>query len=88
VSDYIKRDEVTDEMEKLRDGFYGDYPKAIAKMFIVIASTAPAENVIPVVRCRDCIESGSNMKRSTFCYLFDKEMDMDFYCANGKEKNA
>ena len=48
----------------------------------------PVADVIRVVRCKDCIESGSNMKRSTFCYLFDKEMDMDFYCANGKEKNA
>ena len=88
MSEYVKRDGVTDEMEKLADGFFGDYPKAIAKMFIVIANTVPSEDVIPVVRCRDCIESGSNMKRSTFCYLFDKEMDMDFYCAHGKEKNA
>ena len=48
----------------------------------------PIADCVCVVRCKDCAESNSNYKGKTFCFLFDKEMDMDFYCANGKEKNA
>lgn len=86
MSEYIKREDVI--MEISADNSLSSHDSVDRFSIIDRMKRIPAADVEPVVRCKDCIESGSNMKRSTFCYLFDKEMDMDFYCANGKEKNA
>ena len=83
MAEYIKRDVVMKEImaTKWMDGHDGD-------MAMAIAASAPAADVAPVVRCKDCKHSWEDI--GGLCCSHGACVDLtvpgDFYCAYGERK--
>ena len=51
-----------------------------------IADMLIANDVVPVVRCKDCIDSAM-YSYGRFCECHGHYVDDEFYCANGERKD-
>lgn len=83
MAEYIKRDVVMRGImaAKWMDGYDG-------AMAMAIAVSAPAADVAPVVRCRDCKYSYEDIDGLTCIYgpCVDCTVPDDFYCKYGERE--
>ena len=84
ADEYIKRSDVLDNIAIGRT-VYPDCKKAFDGMEVEV-NRFPAEDVQPVVRCKDC-KSLSFVDR--FCYKNSIFVcNMEWFCADGKRKDG
>lgn len=58
--------------------------KAVESVF----TDAPAADVVPVVRCRECIYRKNERKDILFCDNFERDMLPDDFCSVGERKEG
>lgn len=65
-------------------------PEDISGMDVCgLIMSAPALDVAPVVRCRNCESAETFDDRNTlWCRKYAFSVECDFYCASGKEKTG
>ena len=90
MAEYIKRDVVMKEImaAKWMDGYDG-------AMAMAIAASAPAADVAPVVRCKDCKHKGwvqepCHGKSVDYCKIWDctlRNLEATF-CSYGEQKDG
>lgn len=87
MAEYIKRDVVMNGImgAKWMDGYDG-------AMAMEIAASAPAADVAPVTRCKDCkyayINSFAVSSGEALCTLSGKPMQQDDFCSYGEPKEG
>jgi hypothetical protein len=102
MAEYIEREALLEEInEKIFDiDFNSPYQDEVGIMVSGMARIrdsvegAPAADVAPVVRCKDCIHYEMRSKESGYCYFWDHEQGMepnrvvyDDFCSYG-ERNG
>ena len=78
MSDYISRDDAVDELQvkvfhNLTDEYYGT---------MQVLTELPAADVVPVVRCDDCVYYGSRR----WCELHSSVFDDNAFCSYGERR--
>lgn len=98
AKEYISREDVCLQLEK-QESIDGQ-PRAIRRARRIVAEF-PAADVVPVVRCGECVhwERYDNTAGCGYChkvkfeygangYVFNPVREPDFYCADGKRKDG
>ena len=50
-----------------------------------IAKNIPADDVAPVIRCRDC-ENTTTYKNRLMCYIWEQQVEENDFCSRGERK--
>jgi hypothetical protein len=78
VKEYIDREKLIAEYDRVHVG-----PAGGARKLMV---DAPTEDVVEVVRCKDCKYWKQAGTERHACYILGFEMDYDEYCSYGERK--
>ena len=54
--------------------------------FVRLVNSVPVTNVVPVVRCRECVYATSPGDNIVYCDNFERDMMPDDYCSVGYRK--
>lgn len=81
-------------LETARDGYHSDFGRSMADLTSLreVLEDTPDEDVVKVVRCKDCIyktvtEDGEYNPEDIVCeYHMSDGFDSDDYCSFGKRK--
>lgn len=83
---YIKREPLLQIAQKLQGDAFG------APLIVRAIEEAPGEDVVEVVRCKDCMYSFMSITGKTVLYCDMRpsddhlELDKDYYCADGERR--
>lgn len=63
------------------DGFESDFDAAFSEL-----EKVKSDNVVPVVRCKDCVFASGQGEDVLLCENFEKDMMPDDFCSCGERK--
>lgn len=93
MADYIRRKSAYNKLNDIGgcganpESWADGWDKAINEAISIIENI-PSENVVPVVRCKDCKYCSSYYDSDRYCDMFDFEPPSDdFYCRDGERKD-
>ena len=103
MAEYIERDKILGYMDLVvihargvagNDSILKKVTDIVENMRDLVAE-APAADVVPVCRCKDCIHYDMRSKESGYCYFWDHEQGMepnrvvyDDFCSYGERKGG
>lgn len=90
MNDYIKREDAVILLKGL-NGYcimQSGHPNEQIKVAIKTIKSLPAEDVVNVVRCKDCKHwtKFPNLQQDGQCHHFDLFVEDKFYCADGERR--
>lgn len=93
MADYIRRKSAYNKLNDIGgcganpESWADGWDKAINEAISIIEKI-PSEDVVPVVRCKDCKYCSSYYDSDRYCDMFDFEPPSDdFYCRDGERKD-
>lgn len=90
MAEYIERNEFYN-IEKLLDTDVVRKSKTaswLMEQFLHDIQAHPAADVVPVVRCRECIYHKNERKDILFCDNFERDMLPDDFCSVGERREG
>lgn len=89
MTEYIEREEINKAMKEVCDD--PSCPMYVAAEIAQIIDCAPAADVAPVVRCKDCkylVNATVNDNGFLICEISDMEITPDDFCSYGERKDG
>lgn len=81
MADYIERDALTAELNRLGFGEHGFVERILADGAYAIIESMPAADVVPVVRCKECANFRQNAHGACYCNEYGGAITPEDYCS-------
>ena len=89
MDEYIKREEIRRAYEKLTRSYVNDNPYIADWRFDEMIEKLPADDVAPVVRCRECKHHEDEEIGMVYCpNAFGGWVRENWFCADGERKEG
>lgn len=86
MTEYIEREEINKAMKEVCDD--PSCPMHVAAEIAQIIDCAPAAEVAPVVRCKDCENAQNECGGMIICRVYKHIMWLQDFCSYGKRKDG
>lgn len=87
MADYIERDALTAELNRLGLGEYSFVERIFADGVYAVIESMPAADVAPVVRCKECTNFRQNAHGVCYCNEYGGAITPEDYCSRSVREN-